>query len=104
MRLIDKINEFESGTETVSSFNSIFTNNPIFGFDVDDIVTIGEIDGPETTRIITVTGNLTTVSFRHDFTLADSDRKIVINEEEEDNSGDHIWHVGMDIGELTDEF
>lgn len=61
--LIDKINKFEDGLETVEKFNEIFSHCPISGFDLDKIVTIGECCSPETSRIVTIDEN----SFRHDF-------------------------------------
>jgi hypothetical protein len=61
--LIDRINEFENGDETVKSFNEIFTTLPLKEFREDQIVTIGEPCSPETTRFVTV-GNVT---FRYDF-------------------------------------
>ena len=61
--LIDKINEFERGDETVKSFNEIFSKAPLTEFKGNQIVTIGEPCSPETGRMLTV-GNVT---FRYDF-------------------------------------
>lgn len=61
--LMEKIFAFEAGTETVESFNIIFANCPILGYNKDDIVTIGECVTPETTRVVTVNGT----SFNHNF-------------------------------------
>lgn len=69
MNLIDKINAFEDGTETVSSFNMIFTNCRLTNFDANAIVVIGDPVTPETTRLITINGE----SFRHNFKQVESD-------------------------------
>lgn len=61
--LIDKINDFENGEETVEKFNAIFLDNKLDGFKPDEVVTIGEPCSPETVRLVTV-GN---EKIRHDF-------------------------------------
>lgn len=61
--LIDKIKEFESGTETVESFNTIFNNCQITDQDLDSVITIGTPVSPETVREVTING----ITFRHDF-------------------------------------
>lgn len=63
MNLIDKINLFEAGPETVENFNEIFENCSISGFSDSDIVTIGECCSPETCRIV----RIGVESFRHNF-------------------------------------
>lgn len=78
MRLIEKINKFEDGTETVENFNKIFSNCPILGFSSTDIVTIGECCSPETTRMLTVNEE----RFRHNFIPAESDIVVEVVSEE----------------------
>lgn len=80
--LIDKINEFETGVETVQNFNSIFLQAQLKDFTVEDIVTIGEPCSPETVRLLTVNG----YTFRHDFTptISSLEVEIVLEENEYD--------------------
>lgn len=74
MNLIDKINKFESGPETVKSFNKIFENCPISNFSTNNIVTIGEIAGPDTVRYVTICEE----RFRHNFRPFESDNAVEV--------------------------
>lgn len=56
MRTIgDRLNEFDnSENPTVKTFNSIFNDVPLTGFNDNDIVTIGELTSSSTTRLLTI--------------------------------------------------
>jgi hypothetical protein len=60
--VMDKIKEFESGEETVARFNKLF--NQKLDHSSELIVTVGEILGPDTVRMLPIDG----MEFKHDFT------------------------------------
>lgn len=72
--LIDKINHFENTNETVESFNKIFVQSQLFGFSANEIVTIGEISGPDTARYVTVLNE----TFRHNFKPVEADKFVEV--------------------------
>jgi hypothetical protein len=61
--IIDRINKFEAGEETVFNFNKIFSEVPLLGFSATDLVKIGEPCSPEIVRMIKIGDK----EFRHSF-------------------------------------
>lgn len=77
MRIMDKIKQFEDGSETIESFNEIFSTCPLSGFNTNNIVTIAEIAGPDTVRYVIIGEE----RFRHNFRPFESDNVVEVVDE-----------------------
>jgi hypothetical protein len=65
MRTIgDRLAIFDNSDPTVKTFNSIFDEVPLLGYNETDIVSVGEITMNATTRLITINN----IAIEHSFT------------------------------------
>lgn len=81
MRTIgDRLAIFDNSDSTIKTFNSIFDEVPLLGYNSTDIVLIGEITTNSTTRMITINN----IASEHNFTRRSTNETFIDNTNDTD--------------------